>query len=429
MTSGFLSLIVLLTTLGGFGVDANPKAPSGSEVMKYAPPDADFMVHIDFQAFVPRNYKLLKSLPNQKIIANNPEARKVIEDGLRELEMARGLAKSQTGIDITSDVHSLTAWVKVPSAGQPDFLVVVRGQFTDAVLNAAAGMGGARMTINGTAAVEGPSGMMMLAQRKNELIAGSRSLVRARLQANWRAPRIASGSPAAIMRSTLDKRPFYMNASKPSKQALRLVTNELPRDNVLADIATGHEFAAFSLTSKGMSWTVRARTQDGYRRTIQASEGVLDLIRASHLGARGLAHVAFAALHSYRGRHKEIDAVLRHEKELMKVLGEVTGDGKFKSSIKKDARKRTVTVTATGKKLSDVLPVAGVLPAMAGALFFTGGKEEVMVHPAHKDAKVERSAPARTHSRSVGAAQPGAAAAGALDVQTVWRAAKNARGM
>ena len=38
----------------------------------------------------------------------------------------------------------------------------------------------------------------------------------------------------------------------------------------------------------------------------------------------------------------------------------------FKQNIDVNRRTRTVTVTATGQKLSDVLPLVGVMPALGG---------------------------------------------------------------
>ena len=435
MSVGFIQVIVLLTTLGGFGVSSNSKAPSGTEVMKYAPANADAMIHVDLQALVPGNYKLLQGLPNHKLVSQHAEARKGIEQMIREVEFARGMVKNRTGVDLVQDVHSLTAWAKFPSAGMPHLLVVVRGSFTDALLEAAAQMGGARSEIDGTKAVQSPDGAIMLAVRQSEVILGSTDWVKARMSKSWKAPRVAGGSPSAKVRKMLDKKPFYLAASNPSKQAVRRMMSELPRDNVAADIVSGHKFGALALSSKGVTWTIDAHSKEGYERALMASEGMLDVFRASHIGTRGMGRVLMSALRSYRGKSKEIDMVLKHENELLDVMTKLTGDGKFRSNVKKNARGLSFTVTATGKKLSDVLPLMGVMPMIGAAAFLARGADDVaMSKPrhAHKTtAKPEAAAPERARG-DVGASADAAAttsAAAGLNVRSIYRAVKQARGM
>ena len=429
MTLGFLELVVLLTTLGGFGVDANPKAPAAAEVMKYAPADADFMFHADLQAIVPRNYKFLKSLPNHKLVAGREHAKKMVLGTINEIDMGVNMAKGMLGMDPINDLHSVTMWAKLPSAGQPEALIVMRGAMTDKLLEAMANMGGSRLDVEGVKAVQFNNGMAMAAVHKGEFFLGTPGWVRARLGKSWRAVRIAANSPQGHMRKLLASKPFLMIASKPSQQAIRRLARELPSDNVLADLVSGHQFGAVALTSKGISWTFQARNKDGYRRALMASEGALDLFRASHIGTRGMARVALAALYSYRGKVKEIDAILQHENELMSVLSAFTGNGKFKTVVDKKPKKFTVSVKATGKKLSDVLPLMGILPGIGAAVFMgmSAEKAEAEAMPAKRAAEANPASAPRTG----GTANTAAAvmAPSGLDVQTIYRSVKQARGM
>jgi hypothetical protein len=137
-------------------------------------------------------------------------------------------------------------------------------------------------------------------------------------------------------------------------------------------------------------------------------------MRASHFAFRGVARVVMAGLPSYAGQGPEIDAILRHQDQLMKVVDSVTGDGAFKVDFQKQPRKRTVTVKATGKNLRDVISVAGVLPVMgAGAYWLMRGGD------------VSKEVSATVIADGDVAAAP----AGGLDVRSVYREVKRAHGM
>lgn len=431
---GILELIVLLTSLGGFGVDANPKAPSGADVMQFAPADADLMVHVDLQAFVPRNYKALMSLRNQPGLRNNAEAQQMLSEGLREVDMVVKMAKNMIGIDPINDIHSLTVWAKLPSAGDPEAMAVVRGKFSPSLLDAAAGMGAQIVQVDGAKAAIAPGGVIMASVHKGDLFVGSRSWVEKRVKRNWSAVRIAAGSPAANMKKALDAKPFFMIASKPSRQALRRIMQELPSDNVAADLVGGHEYAGISLSHKGVAWTVKARGKEGYERALMASEGVIGMFRASQISIKAIAKLAMATIRSYRGKVPQIDAILANEKQLMNLLSQYSGDGNFKVNMKKNAKKRLLSVTATGKKLSDVLPVTGLMPLIAAgaafALFSEGTKSDGMIRQPERK-KSARAMDAETSAgegQMMPAGEPSAAALG-VDVQNVYRAVKQARGM
>ena len=75
---GFVELITLLLSLTGFGVQANPKAPTADQSLQYAMPDPDVVVHLDAVTFVPNNYKLLAALPNKPEIKASPELSQMV---------------------------------------------------------------------------------------------------------------------------------------------------------------------------------------------------------------------------------------------------------------------------------------------------------------------------------------------------------------
>ncbi len=433
-TFGLIELLALLTSLGDFGVAPNPKAPSAAEVMRYAPADADFMVHADLQAVVPKNYKVLKALPRSKAVKDAPGAREVVERVIREIDTGANMVETFTGVNPIEDVHSMTVWLQLPSAGDPEVLMVVRGKFAaDLIDRLAKTSGGEVVESDGVKQLAVPGGAATLALKKGQLLLGTDAWLKPRLAKNWKAPRTKAGGAAARATALLRSKPLFAFVSSPSDMAVKRITQDIAQsDNLGVDLVSGHEFAAVTLGHNGVSWSVTARNQDGYERVVMASEGMLDLFRAGHMGARGLANVLMAGLPSYAGRGREIDMILAHKAEIMKLVSDVTGDGKFKVNFKKQAKRRTITVTATGKKLSDVLPIASLLPAVGAGFFLVarGGAsakqpaEAAAAQPKVVEPVSDADATARGHK-----SKAGAASARGLDVQSVYRTVKQARGL
>lgn len=411
---GFVEFIALLLSLGNFGVSANTQAPSAAEVMQYAPADADIVIHADLQALVSSNYKALEALPGSEAIKKNPRAQEALEGVLGQIRMGASMVKGFTGIDPIADVHSVSAWLKLPSAGDPEILVVVRGNMTpEIVARIAQTMGGTAAELDGNKVCTAPDGTMALGIKNKALLFGTTVWVRERLGKGWKAAKPASGARLAEL---FKARPFFLLASMPSQIAVTRMSQELSdSDNVALDLVRGHEFAALTLVHNGMGWTWTARDKAGYERALLASEGVIDLLRSSQFGSRGLARLVFAGLRSYSGRSSEIGFIVQNEAELMKLVDSVTGDGMFKVDMKKQAAERTVTVMATGKKFSDVVPVATILPGM-GAAFYFMMRGEAEVSEVEAQSAVAVPAPAE-------AATPPPAVKG-LDVRSVYRAVK-----
>lgn len=76
-------------------------------------------------------------------------------------------------------------------------------------------------------------------------------------------------------------------------------------------------------------------------------------------------------------------------------------------------RTRTVSVRAQGKKLSDVVPIVGVLPVVGGLVFFS----------ARSEPDAAEMAPSAESAAVDSAGAPG------LDVRAVYRSAKQAHGL
>jgi hypothetical protein len=116
-----------------------------------------------------------------------------------------------------------------------------------------------------------------------------------------------------------------------------------------------------------MSWSWSDKTDAGARRAKLASEGFIELMRAAHVAPRGIAKIAAAALDSYAGTSKEIDIAIAKKDELLKLVSDFTGDGKFKAAV--TGTGKVVSVRLSGKKLSDVLPIGFLAPAIGLGLY------------------------------------------------------------
>ncbi len=402
MEAGFIELLSVLLSLSGFGVPANPNAPSAAEVMKYAPASADYALYVDLEAVVPHNYQVLTSLPGQAALKANRQARHAIEDVVKQAEAGRTMIKQLTGIDPITDIKSVAMWVTLADAGDPAALVVVRGNFPSNMLDAiAATAGGAVKKMAGGTTLAAPDGREMAGlTRDGTLLFGTTSEVEARLGRKWRTPRARAGSTRARFAAMLDDKPFAAIASSPGKSALRLIAREIddPDAAFVRDLMSSHVFAALALHHDGVAWTWTDRTTAGYERAVMASEGLIEMFRAAHFGTRGMVRLVLAGMASYRSQVPEIDVILRHQDQILKLVTELTGDGRFQARITPDSPKRTVTVRAQGKSLSEVVPVVGVLPVLGAATFLLVAREE--------KTDMQRAKAAATKPRAVKRAKP-----------------------
>ncbi|HET9989640.1 MAG TPA: hypothetical protein VFQ65_14005, partial [Kofleriaceae bacterium] len=146
-------------------------------------------------------------------------------------------------------------------------------------------------------------------------------------------------------------------------------------------------------------WTFTDSTAAGLEQMAQLSDGVVDVLRAAQIAPRGFAKIAIAALDSYKGLNKQVDALLAHKSDLNKLVTAYTGDGQFKSKIDKDAKTMRLNVRLTGKSLSEVVPVGVVVP-MAAIGFLVGGRAQAtppLQIPAPAPAQQKPVAPAGHH--------------------------------
>src|SRR5688572_33274581 len=110
---GATELIVLLLSLSGFGVSANPNAPSAQELAKYAPDAPDFVVHFDAAAVLPGNWKYLQSLPEKPEFQGSPALKGAITGGVEMAKAGIQMVKDQAGFDPINDFSSVTGYFSI----------------------------------------------------------------------------------------------------------------------------------------------------------------------------------------------------------------------------------------------------------------------------------------------------------------------------
>jgi|GEM_PF-1521438 len=370
---GFLELLAILTQLGSFGVDPAPKTAPPAELLRYAPAQPDYIVYADLQSVLPNNYKALVSLPNK---LKSPDTKAKVRQLIKQVEQVRQMAKGMINLDPVTDLESVTVFVKPDAKRGLEMLAVVRGKFTKTFLGRVATFAHAAMSnVAGSTALSLPGGKAMAAvDNKGSLLVGTPSWIKARLQPNWKPVKRPRNSTLGRAARVLRGKPFFAAISAPSAIAKRGVLRRTHGAGAFVrQVLTGHTFAQLSLAHNGISWTWADTTDKGYKQAIMASEGVLNVFRAMHYGTRGLVNFAFAAMGSYAGKNKVVDLLLKHQARLLKVVKQVTGNGRFRVRWQKNRRTHTVSVRAYAQRLSQVVPLSAVTPILGAMVFIARG--------------------------------------------------------
>ncbi len=385
MDFGIVEVITLLMGLSGFSVGTNPKAPTPEASLEYAVTDADVIAHFDVGSVVPHNYRVLTNLANQPQIKASPELAKAVRKMVAEVEGPKGLVKAMTGIDLTTDVYDATAFFQLVPQQEPAFVVTVHGKFNAATIDKIAKAAGRASIKSGAGAWFDAGDNNAVGVTKNGvLLAGTSSLVKDRINTTWKAPALSSGN-LAYAREVLGQKPvfaFVMNLS-PTARAQALAS--MKGQNFVTDIIKRHKLVSFSVHRDGIGWSWIDSNKAGLEAMAQMSDGMVDILRAAQVAPRGFAKIVLGALDSYRGTNKQIDAVIKHKPELEKIIQSYTGDGQFKAQIDKDPKTLKLSVRLSGKSLSEVMPLGGLLP-IGGVAWLMLGRDvsappPVMVSP------------------------------------------------
>jgi hypothetical protein len=378
---GISEVITFMLALQGFGIDANPKAPSADAVLAYAVEDADVVLHVDVTAIGPRNYKALVALPDDPLVKANPDLLAMVKKVKANVEGVRGMSKAVTGLDPVNDLSSVTVFLDVVPDKEPTFLVVARGKIpSDFVKKLSTVSGGTTGDIDGRATVEVDAQTFVGTTKDGVLIVGPKSWVTPRVDDDWKKPARKKGSAWAAIAQRLDDKPFALAALKLDDKTAKWAAKEAD-EPFLADLITGHELAVLALHSDGVTFQWKDKTKAGLDRVAMLSDGVVEMTRAMHVAPRGFAKIFLAAIDSYKGKDKDADELIKHKGDILKLVEAYTGDGKFKVAVDKDAKAKSLTVRATGKSLSDVVPAAALLPAMGFLVFSRESSSSVQAMP------------------------------------------------
>jgi hypothetical protein len=385
---GASELILVLLALSGFGVKPNPNAPAAAEVVKYAPDNADAMMYFDVEATLPPNYKVFTSLPSSPLLAAaSPELRAWLNDIVQHAEGARMMATGSMGVDPVTAIKSVAAWTQLDAKGKQHKLLVVRGSFPpDLADKIIANAHATRETVDGHVFFQISGAEKSMGIVGDTVLMGDADLVKKRLAKGYRPSKATSPRIAALF----DDHPFMVLALTPSSGLTKLIQAKAGHDAdkaLLVDVITGTDVSALSLRATGVSWVLHARSAAGYQRAVDASDGMLALMRSQHLGLRGMARLVVAALPSF-SRDPKVAALIKHRADILKLVDDWSGDGMFEAKVDNKTADRSVTVRATGKTLSEVLPLTGLMvPAGAFALLTKGGRkreEPAMMRPTAK---------------------------------------------
>ena len=404
---GFVEVILLLLGLSNFGLQPNPTPPTADSSLQYAMADADIVLHVDAATFVPNNYKALMQLGNQPQIKSSPELAKLVREMVAEVDGMRGIAKSTVGIDPTTDVTSATMFLQILPKQDPSFVAAVRGKFTAASIDKIAKLTSRQATkVGGGVMVElGGNDPAVGLTKDGVLLAGTPKLVRDRLADTWKAPARPAGGSLAQAAEVIAQKPVFAVAVSMSATARKAAVEELgPQKNFATDLIQRHKAAAFVVYPDGIGWTWIDRDKAGLDSMAQMSEGAIELLRAGQIAPRGMAKIVMAGLESYRGTDKKVDEVLRRKADIMKIVESYSGDGSFKVKLDRNPAAMRLDVRATGKHLSEVVPVGALVP-FAGLAVFGLRKAEMKPPPPASSAKPMM--PARPAPAPKGTPAPG----------------------
>ena len=355
---GLSEIVVILLSLGGFGVVADPAAPSAAEVLKYAPADAELVVHLDVAAVAPRNWQALEKLTDAPAVKASKDAARKIGKLVASARAARAQAKTAAGFDPVTDVQSATGFLTFHGKGEPDGLFVLRGKFPATTLDHIAGtVGGTRSVIEGHVMITSPDGKFSMVQAADGVLIGGTTLL-VKERAGAYTPRRSALGDAAT--PGLDGKPFFYATLRLSPATLLFFSRDVS-DPLAIDFFTGVQDLSFGLYWNGLGASFATRTAAGYGRGLLAVDGSVSMLRAGHLYLRGVARLAAAIVDSYAVKSPEVAGFAAHRVELLKLIDESTGDGSFQVAVDKKDSDRRVNLRLTGKSLSDVLPLAGLI--------------------------------------------------------------------
>ncbi|HEX7836963.1 MAG TPA: hypothetical protein VF469_05840 [Kofleriaceae bacterium] len=395
MSFGIIEAITLLLGLTGAGLAPNPKPPAPDQALRYAIADPDIVAHVDAASMIPGNYKLLGQLADQPQIRASPELQKLVREAVGEIEGARGIARFATGIDVIADIADATAFVQIAPPAEPSFVIAVHGKFAPANLEKmGAATGSSPTRVDAGHIVELGAGQPAVGlTRDGVMLVGTPGLVRDRLADGWHPPGHAAGTSLGYAADALADKPVFAVVVTMSPAARGELLKNLPSGGLAADLVTRHKVAALSVFHNGVGWIWGDSTRAGLDAMEQMSSGAIDLLRAAQIAPRGMAKIAVGALDAYQGKDPQVDDLIKHKADLLPLVEAYTGDGNFKVAVDKNPKALRLSVRATGKSASEVVPIGFVVPLGVLGYMFERGETETKAKAKANLAAPDHAAP------------------------------------
>jgi hypothetical protein len=293
-----------------------------------------------------------------------------VRRAVSEVEGGRSVARMMTDIDVVSDIYDATGFFQIVPHGEPRFVVAVHGRFSPANLDKIAKLSGKSTSKlgSGTWVDSGSSEPTLALTKQGVMLVGTPELLRERLADGWAPPSHDGSTNLGYLAEAITAKPVFAVVLTMSTSARSEAVSRLGKHNFATDMISRHKAVGFSVFHDGTGWTWVDSTAAGLDSMEQISNGVVDVLRAAQIAPRGVAKIAMGALDSYRGTSAQIDDLIKHKTDIQKVLDTYTGDGNFKVKSDKNTKALRLTVRATGKSVSEVLPVGLIVPTLAIAL-------------------------------------------------------------
>ena len=368
----FFWLLFLLFPTQPYG-----KPAPAATVLRHVPPGAQVVIAIDAASVVQGMNRGLDRVIKAKFIQQTPELKLFSEQIVQARQMLITQAKG-FGIDPFKDIRYVTISVGKLDAPEPDVLAVFGGKIEDKTLDQLAAQAGAKK--DGKYWV-GPDGDKWVVARAKDgaVLAGTKAWVDLALARKARAPAMKP------LLSMYDKKTFLLLAFQPSKQMQDKWHTEV--DWVARPLLTSMHGLGFRMGYKGFSLKVQtdknklAVWQDlfyGLGRwavaTREASEGALFLAQGF---LSSLEPVAKLGHDLSEQDAKALEAVIKHRKEIRKLVSSLFVGPVPKSKVKANKAKNSVSLTVDGGNASlALLPTVGALGA-----WFTMSRSESHMPP------------------------------------------------
>ncbi|MBT9559600.1 MAG: hypothetical protein IV100_26455 [Myxococcales bacterium] len=370
MSLGIIEAAIVAFSLffGLFDVPPNPRAASADDALAHMIDGADYAVHVDVGAIVPHVLGEFDRVIAHPVMKESPDIRRIAQEIRSSAGAGLEAVKAQFGVDLAKDIDWVSASIRLAGDGDPEVMAEVHGRLPADLSRKLAGLaGGAVKEMGGIEIVE-LGGFSAAFLKSGSVVVGTSALVEAST-AGGKKPKLTAAETAIFA-----EKPFLAILSSPSESTRQSIRREFDGDVAfLGGVFAGHELLTVGLHRKGISWTWVAPDLAGTEIAQQASEGLVELFRAGHLGIRGLTRLLLAGL---RASDDELArAIAAHSEAILKLILDNTGDGRFDAKIDVKKKDRTVLVKATGPSFSKVFPFAVLVP-MGAASWFLFSKAE-----------------------------------------------------